>query len=434
MAHAITRARPADALRLGFLTLLPNLAQGPIIRRPRVVRLAAALDSNAWGCRVLDGLRERYGPGPVLVSVPWKPTLVLLSAEDVHRVLGETGGPFTAASRDKTAALSHFEPGSVLLTRGGARAERRRFNETALDHPAEEHRLHASFREAVREEARPLVDGDDLDWKRFHAAYQRIVRRIVFGDAARDDERLTELRDRLRGDGNWFMLHPKRHRLRAELFARSRHYLDLPEPGGLARAACATPAGADVDPVAQMQHWFFAFDAAPIGAYLALGLLACHRGEADRARKDDAYLRACVLESQRLWPTTLAILRDTTVETHWPGGRTLPAGTVVCFYSSYFHRDARRLSYADRFEPEVWLDGRAAADWTIAPFSRGPAECPGKNVVLLTSAGLLAELLRRDWRPASGHRLGPGRPLPRTADHTSLRLKPADDGGPGPAR
>ncbi|MGK5545816.1 cytochrome P450 [Streptomyces sp. URMC 127] len=425
----VTRARRTEVLRLIALLLLPTVAQGPIIRRPYAVRVAAALDTNAWACRELDRLRERHGPGPLLVSVLGRQALVLLSAEDARRVLGETGTSFTAANKEKTAALSHFEPDAVLITRGASRPPRRRFNETALDHPAAEHRFHEAFRTAVREEARPLLLHDTLDWKRFHAAYQRIVRRIVFGDTARYDERITELRDKLRGDGNWFMLHRKRDRLRTELFVRSRRYLDLPEPGGLALAVRGTRAAADVKPVAQMQHWFFAFDAAPIGAYLALGLLAGHPADAARARTDHTYLRACVLESQRLWPTSLALLRDTTVETHWPGGRTLPAGTAVFFYSSYFHRDARRLPYADRFEPEAWLDGRAEADWGIAPFSRGPAECPGRNIVLFTSATLLAELLRREWRLSSRHRLGPGRPLPRTADHTSLRLTAADRPG-----
>ncbi|WP_311607337.1 cytochrome P450 [Streptomyces hesseae] len=407
---------------MSFLGLLPTLAQGPVIRRPLAVRLAAALDTNAWGCRVLDGLRERHGPGPLLVTVPGRTVLVLLSADDARRVLAETDGSFTAANREKTAALSHFEPGGALITRGAARAARRRFNEAALGHGAAGPWFHEACRTAAREEALPLLTRDELTWKRFHGAYQRVVRRVVLGDTARADERITELRDKLRGDGNWFMLHRKRHRLRAELFDRTRRYLDLPEPGGLARAVRATPAAADVDPVAQTQHWFFAFDAAPIGAYLALGLLACHPEQEARARADETYLRACVLESQRLWPTTLGILRDTTTETRWPGGWSLPAGTAIVFPSSYFHRDARHIPYADRFEPEVWLDGRAEAEWSIAPFSRGPARCPGRDIVLLTSAAFLAELLRRDWHMASSLRLGPARPLPRTADHTSLRF------------
>ncbi|MET9419084.1 cytochrome P450, partial [Streptomyces klenkii] len=334
----------------------------------------------------------------------------------------ETGSTFTAANKERLASLSHFEPDALMITPDSGRPERRQFNEAALDYPAPEHRFHTDFRIAVHEEAHPLTASDTLTWTPFHTAYQRIVRRIVFGDPARDDERITELQDKLRHDGNWMTLHRKRHRLRRELFARTQHYLNLPESNGLVGTARITPATAAVKPVAQVQHWFFAFDAAPIGAYLALGLLASHPEHLIRARTDHTYLRACILESQRLWPTALAILRDTTTETHWPGDLTLPAGTAVVFYSSYFHRDARCLPYADRFEPEVWLDGRAEAQWSIAPFSRGPAQCPGRNLVLFTSTALLTELLSRDWHITSPHCLSPGRPLPRTVDHTLLRL------------
>lgn len=417
------RVGSRDWIRLMALVLTPNLLQGPIIRRPRAVRLAARLDTNAWACRICDRLRERHGASPVLLTVLGRRFLLLLDAADARRLLAETGTAFTTANKEKTAALSHFEPQAVLITRGKERAERRRFNEEALDYPATDHHLCSAFTTAVNEEAEALLAVDELTWPRFHAAYQRIVRRIVLGDSARDDERITRLQDRLRADGNWFMLHPKRHALRRELFARTRHYLELPEPGGLARAAAETPQTTATDPVAQMQHWLFAFDAAPIGAYLALGLLAGHPAQADKARADHHYLRACVLESQRLWPTTLAILRDSTLETTWSGGWTLPVGTGVVFYSSFFHRDPKNLPYADRFEPEAWLDGRAEADWTIAPFSRGPAACPGRNIVLATSAHLLGALLHhRDWQLHSPHHLGPGRPLPRTADHTSLRF------------
>ncbi|GGX74754.1 cytochrome P450 [Streptomyces hiroshimensis] len=332
------------------------------------------------------------------------------------------GTSFTTANREKTAALSHFEPDTLLITPGALKKERRSFNEAAIDHCAAGSWFHEAGRAAVEEEIRPLLDGNALTWERFYAAYQRIVRRIVFGDAARDDERITELRDKLRSDGNWFMLHRKRHRLRTELFVRCRRYIDLPEPGGLARAVRAIPATAEIKPVAQMQHWFFAFDAAPISDYLTLGLLACRPEQSARARTDPAYLRACVLEAQRLWPTTLVLARDTTAETQWPGGWTLPAGAAVISCSPFFHRDARRFPYADRFEPEVWLDGRAEAEWSIAPFSHGPAKCLGKETVLSTSATLLTGLLGNGWRITSSHRLGADRPLPRTADHTSLRF------------
>jgi cytochrome P450 len=81
-------------------------------------------------------------------------------------------------------------------------------------------------------------------------------------------------------------------------------------------------------------HWLFAFDAAGIAAYRTLALLATHPGATDLARRELAgtdpalpYLRACVLEAVRLWPTTLVVLRDGTDATEWDG-ETLPPGTA----------------------------------------------------------------------------------------------------------
>src|SRR5690606_31988282 len=100
------------------------------------------------------------------------------------------------------------------------------------------------------------------------------------------------------------------------------------------------------------------------------------------------YLRACVLESLRLWPTTPLVLRDTVADTTWETG-TLPAGTGMVIFAPFFHRDDERLPYAHRFAPEVWLGEDHAGgaiplgDWPLIPFSRGPAICPARNLVLL---------------------------------------------------
>jgi hypothetical protein len=50
-----------------------------------------------------------------------------------------------------------------------------------------------------------------------------------------------------------------------------------------------------------------------------------------------------------------------------------------------------RKSIADSYS--IWLDGRARQYPQLVPFSAGPAECPGRNVVLLTTSSLLAKLL-----------------------------------------
>jgi hypothetical protein len=174
-------------------------------------------------------------------------------------------------------------------------------------------------------------------------------------------------------------------------------------------------------------QWLFAYDAAAIAAFRALALIATHPAAEQQVRAEPAgldrpMLRACVLESLRLWPTTPGILRDTTTATEWGDATSLPEGTMVLIYAPLFHRD-RRLPGADRFEPGIWLDGGSAGDWPLVPFSAGPAACPGRNLVLLTTSLVLAGLLDgRRARLASMPALGPQRPLPGSLDPFTLRF------------
>jgi cytochrome P450 len=165
-----------------------------------------------------------------------------------------------------------------------------------------------------------------------------------------------------------------------------------------------------------------------------LALLATHPTQTGQARTelagkdlsgphDLAYLRSCVQESVRLWPTTPAILRDAITETTWDD-RILPAGTTLVMFAPFFHRDDQRLPYAHRFAPELWLDGRTQDHWSLVPFSAGPAECAGRNLALFAASTLLAALLERhQFRLTSSASLDPRSPLPGTLDPFALRFQ-----------
>src|SRR5207302_1996794 len=103
------------------------------------------------------------------------------------------------------------------------------------------------------------------------------------------------------------------------------------------------------------------------------------------------FLRATVLESLRLWPTTPMLLRETLQDTDWENG-TIPANTAVLIYAPFFHRDNERLSYADRFAPEVWMNEHAAKSAPLVPFSEGAAMCPGRELALFLASSMLAQI------------------------------------------
>ncbi|XRQ08673.1 cytochrome P450 [Actinomadura welshii] len=405
--------------------LVPTVARGVLARRPRVLALAEAVQADYQAGRLLQRLRRRYGPGPVRLAVPGRSFAVVLSPDDVRRVLVDSPEAFAPASLEKRAALTHFQPHGVLVSQGPERADRRRFNEDVLDAAQPVHGHAGALLPKVREEADGLVDAialaGRLDWADFRMAWWRMVRRVVLGDAARDDSEISDLLTTLRMNANWAFAHPGRGRVRAEFFRRLRRYLADPEPGCLAGLMAAAPKSEATAPEDQVPQWLFAYESAALASFRTLALLASRPEKAARAGReaeaDDAglpFLRACVQESVRLWPTTMTILRDSTRPTEW-AGETLPAGTGFLIHTPFLHRDTETLPYADAFEPGIWLDGSAEREWAVVPFSAGPGECPGRNLTLLSASHFLAALLRAYvLKQDAGLRPYPDRPLPRT--------------------
>lgn len=433
----LPRASVRDTLGVVAGVLVPLVARGVIARRPRVVGMLDRLDADRFAVRRMQRLRARCGPGPVVLRLPGRTMALVLSPEHVHRVLDGSPGTFATANLEKRAALSHFQPHGVLISDASERSHRRPFNEAVLDEHEPMHGMAEQFTAKVRDEAAELRAQmrrtGVLTWDDFVIAWWRVVRRIVLGDAARDDHALTDMLTGLRRDANWSYLKPKRDDLRERFLRQLRGHLDRAEPGSLAHLVASLPATGATAPEQQVPQWLFAYDPAGMATFRALALLAAHPGQLGRVREEMAgrelsvaqdlpLLRASVLESLRLWPTTPAVLRDTTKESVWESGR-LPAGAGVMIFAPLFHRDDQTLEYANRFAPDVWLKDRGTDDWPLIPFSGGPAMCPGRNLVLLTTSTMLAQLLaEHDFELDPPGRLDPGNPLPGTLSPYHLRF------------
>ncbi|WP_344233256.1 cytochrome P450 [Kribbella hippodromi] len=420
----------ASALDSGLAlrdVLLPIVAQGPILRRPQLGTVAERLRVDDRALARVRRLREKYGDGPLMLRVPGRSIALVLAAADVHRLLDETPEPFAAATTEKNGALSHFQPHAVLVTDPPLRAPRRELNEQALDSHQPVHRHGHRMLEVVREELSTLTG--TYGWDDFRAIWSRIVRRIVLGDRARDDTGITADLDQLRADANWADFHPRRDAVRQHFLASLTGYVTKPEPDALVAGLQDAPH--ELDPVGQVPHWLFAFDAAGIAVWRTFALLAAHPDEippiVTEARHPDvspllARAGAAVQESLRLWPTTLVILRESRIPTDW-NGHTAPAGTEFAIVSSVFHRDPEAIDFANRFEPAVWLDGRDDTPWPLIPFSDGPAICPGRNVVLLTTSTAVSHVATNydlDLDPATRAKLTGE--LPTTLNHAPIRV------------
>jgi cytochrome P450 len=427
MATELPIASPLDAGLVLRDVLLPVVAQGPILRRPRLGALAELLHTDDRALRRVRKLRERYGDGPVLLRFAGRTIALVLAPEDVRRLLAETPEPFAAATTEKAGALRHFQPHAVLVTDPPMRAPRRELNEQALDSHQPVHRNGDHMLAVIHEELDTITG--TLGWDDFRAVWSRAVRRIVLGDAARDDTGLTADLDRLRADANWAEFHPRRRAVRQRFLTTLAQYVDKAEPSSL--VGSLDRRAESLDPVGQVPHWLFAFDAAGIALWRLFAVLATHSAALEpivtAARHPEtspllAEAGAAVQESLRLWPTTLVVLRESRSDTEWRG-RVAPAGTEFAIVSSVFHRDDEALDFADDFEPSVWLDGRADGPWPIIPFSDGPALCPGRNVVLLTTSAAVSQIATQydlDVDPATRDKLAG--PMPTTFNQTTIRL------------
>jgi cytochrome P450 len=433
------RAAVPDVARLFGQVALPFVAAGAIARRRPVMGLLERLQADAATVRQIPALRERYGDGPLPVRVFGRDLAIVLSEDDVDTVLRTDADSFTAANREKRAALSPFQPNGILISRGDLRARRRRVNEQALDTERPIHHLAGPISQVIRDETDVLLstacsDGS-LDAADFTRWWWQLVRRVVLGESARDDHELTDHLWTLRANGNWSFAHPTRHALRDKFTQRLQQYVESAPPDSLAGALREVSTSAPVDPVGQIPHWLFAFDAAGMVTLRAMALLATHPRQRIEALERiessslDApqpydYLRGCVLDSTRLWPTTPAILRDSLVPTEWEdrnGRYSIPRGSAFVILASAFHRDRHAYPFADRFEPEIWIDGRAEHYRGLVPFSAGPTACPGRNVVLLVASTVLANLFTRaEFTVTSRTAPDPDRPLPATLNNFGI--------------
>ncbi|CAN5780465.1 cytochrome P450 [soil metagenome] len=416
-----------------------SIAAGVLARRRPVVRILERLQADTRAITRLHQLRRQFGSGPVELAIPGRRIIVVLDPSDVAEVLAGAPTPFHPANWEKRKALEWFQPHGVLISQGPIRQQRRAVNEAALDTGSDLHRLAPSFTAVIAEEAQLLIDEalatGRLKSAQLMTAWWKMVRRVMVGRSAREDDAITDELLRLRRAGNWSFLSLPHYRRRSRFLEHLYRYAEDPEPGTVVSALAEVPAAGAVDPVGQMPQWLFAFDAAGMALCRALALLATHPEQRAKALADlgspaepalRPYLRACMLESVRIWPTTPTILRDTTCETRWRKGAdqfSLAAGAGLMIVTPAFHRDEQLLPFAHTFTPEIWLDGRAQQYPQLVPFSADPAECPGRHLVLLVTSTLLAALLdSSNVELTSTPTLSPQVPLPMTLNQLTLKF------------
>lgn len=434
MPHKLPSASLLENVQFNEAVIVPNALQGLFRRRPGRVALATRLGVDGRAVKLLAGLRRSHGPGPVWVRVVRDPALLILEVDDIRRVLEGSPEPFASDPEAKRRGMGHFQPHALTISRGELWRKRRRFTEAVLESSEPAPASGEHFAAVAREESAALLagmdaNGGELTFEVLHPMMRRVTRRVVLGDAARDDEDLSDVLAQLMEEANG--LPSDSSPLLDDLSERVATYVAAAEPGSLVSRFAAAHPDPDTRAPDQVTHWLFAMhDTLAINVMRALAALAAHPRQRAIALDeiaetgDLAYLRGCLSEAMRLWPTTPLLSRETLSALRW-GQATVPKGTQVLIVNVFHHRDRENLDYADRFAPEKWTDGDAGSNWAFNHFSHGPQGCPGSNLALLIGTAVIAELLTAREPDLREPRMDPDRPLPHMLDVFGIRLKTA---------
>jgi hypothetical protein len=339
MTSELPRASLPESVRFTLTFLLPNMLRGIAIPLPFWTEVATRFESGR-GAATVERLTERYSGRPVMLRSIGGQTLLVVAAGDVRRVLESPVSVFGMNAPEKRRLFSPFAPDALNGSPPDLHAERRPFNDAVLDYGHEPHRLAERFMRVVHEEVTAmLADAEVLDYERSLAAFRRISRRCALGDAAADDTQLSEEHGRLRADANWLGLkvwsRRRDKRLKVAMDERIQRYVAAAEPGTLVSLFASAPKQMETRPNGQVPFWLMALDAVRTAVFNALALLttdpaaheravaevraadAAHGQGTVAALADLAFVRACLLDSVRLWPAAPMLVRVTAAETEW---------------------------------------------------------------------------------------------------------------------
>ncbi|HET7690561.1 MAG TPA: cytochrome P450 [Nocardioidaceae bacterium] len=439
MVADFAHASIVEGVRFTAQIGVPNVIQGLFKKRELPTRVASLARAEAQGFALVHGLVKRHGPGPFYVRVATDEALLLHAPADIEFVLGGSPDPFASDPEAKKKGMTAFQPHALTISRGNLWQNRRAFAESVLATGQPLHPLAGTFLQVCAEAADELGEHgqhEGITWGDLNDAFQRITRRVVFGEAAAADTELTRQLGELMAAGNST---PGKPAEGYDAFvAHLQRYVDDPDVDSLVGLFAKAPHDPSTRTTEQVIHWLFAMgDTLAANLMRCLALLSTHPEQLHEVRTEIAgadladaqqiaamdYLGGCLLEAMRLWPTTPLFGRVTTRDVTFPGGQVVKEGTQVLIYNVFNHRNRDRVPFADRFAPGEWASGDAGESWQFNFFSHGPQGCPGAGLSIFLGQAFLAHTLAY-WTPTlrGGSGLAPGSALPHGLDLYGLTV------------
>ncbi len=420
-----------EALGVLATGVVPALVRGLFAPRRRAMRLLTRLDADGRAISLLTRVRRRHdGQGVRLLGGR---LIVLWGVDAIREVLDRSAELYGSDSGAKAKGMSHFQPDALTLSRGPEWRERRPFNEAVL---ATRERIHPDgrrFAEVVADEVERMPVGQMLEWRDWERLFDLITLRVIFGEEARSDQRLTGHLEKLMREANR-LVGLKRSDEYYELYGELERRLRDPEPGTLLARIAGAPHTDRTRVVQQIPHWMFAMrDTLGANAYRALAVIVADPAVERRVRESMigadlsdpraldgmTYLGGCLHEAMRLWPTTPLLAREAIGDVTLDGD-PVAGGTQILILNAFNHRDGDHVEDADRLVPDRWRS--ETKDYRFNHLSNGSQDCPGGPLVLLLGKAAIVQVLSRWSLRLQEPKIAAGEPLPHMLDFYSARF------------
>ncbi|MBV9392413.1 MAG: cytochrome P450 [Verrucomicrobia bacterium] len=424
-----------DTFKFNLFHIIPYFLRGIFTRSRFWSVLFDFIHPDPMAVKFCQTIRAKYQTGYISTYLFKNRSLLVFDYDGIKHVLDNS--PFIYADPDlKRMGMSHFQPNALTISRGEEWKDRRRFNESVLDSDRQVHGNADFFHKIILAEIKGLLNQERryLVWEDFDRLFKRITLRIIFGEAPQTETELTERLERMMRESNRVFLLGKSKDFN-EFYRAIRARLTNPEPGSLSARCSHAPSSSVTRVENQVTHWMFAMmETLATNTLRALALIVAHPRVQERVRIQLAryvalspsdiislkYLRGCLQEAMRLWPTTAMLVRLMLTDDQI-GGVKVPAGTQVIILNSFLHRDSENQPLADRFSPELWSD--TETNYHFNHLSNGTQICAGKNLALFIGGAVLAEFLREPRYRLIRPMLNVSKPLPHAFNEFLIKLE-----------
>ena len=437
--ESIRTASLIDTVKFNLLHIVPYFLRGIFTKNRFWSLLFDFVHPDPLAVKFCQALRAKYRSGYIYTYLIRNKSLLVFDYNGIKQVLDNS--PVLYADPDlKRMGMSHFQPNAVTISRGDEWKDRRQFNESVLESSNKVHEDAEIFLNIIRLEIGTLLEGDckRIGWEAFDRLFKRVTLQVIFGRSARTDTELTDRLDRMMRESNRVFLLGKSKDFDA-FYARIRAYFTKPEAGSLIARCSHAPSSPVTREENQVPHWMFAtMETLATNTLRALALIVAHPRIEENVRIQLArytelstydigslqYLRGCLQDAMRLWPTT-ALLARLMLADDQLAGNTVPAKTQVVILNSFLHRDSETQPFADRFAPEQWLE--TETNYHFNHLSNGRQVCAGKYLALFLGTAVLAEFLRKGRYKLLRPLLDPLKPLPHAFNEFRIRLERIPD-------